>query len=218
MRKLSLFLALLLLAIIAATCIAWTNRENILAHFLSRQLHVPVTIRSLDIGKTSAGMTRIWIGNPVHSKTTTSFAAEAVNTQATLDQILGDPLMIEEVDISNIFVGIEFYDAKGEDSNWKRILSKEKKRKKSRDYLIRTLILRNLTVEVIKADGKVKRYPTIPQMEFHNISSATGFPVDEIEKAIFDLMLKNLFQRLQLDQLFKSFVPNLPFPFTKPGS
>ncbi len=213
MRKFSLFLALVLLAMVAAACIAWTNRENILAHFLSRGLHVPVTIRSLDINKTSAAISRLWIGNPAHSKTTTAFAAEAVNIQATLDQILANPLIIEEIEISNISVGIEFYDEKGADSNWKRILNEDKKKAKSRDYLIHTLILRNLIVEVVQANGKVKRYPTIPQMEFHNIGSATGFPIDEIEKAIFDLMMKNLFQKLQLDQLFKTFVPNLPLPF-----
>ena len=63
-----------------------------------------------------------------------------------------------------------------------------------------------------KADGSFKRYPTIPRMEFHNISSETGFPISEIEKAIFDLVMKDLFRKLQLDQLLRTIDPlkNLP--------
>ena len=212
MRKFSLFAALFLLAVGVASCIAWTNRENILAHFLSRQLHVPVSLRSLDITKRSADMTKLWIGNPPRSKTSAAFSAETVKIETSLDDLLGDPLLIEEIQIDDIFVGIEFYDPKGADSNWNHILQKETQKPVSHNYLIRTLILRNLTVEVTQVDGKVKRYPRIPQMEFHNISSDTGIPIDEIEKAIFNLMMKNLFQKLPINQLFQNYLPNWFMP------
>jgi hypothetical protein len=213
MRKFSLFLSLALLCLAVAIGITWTNRENILAHFMSRQLRVPVSIRTLDISKTSAEITRMWIGNFPKSQTATSFTAETLRLDATLDQIFGNPVTIEQIDINDIFVGIEFYDAKGNDSNWGRILNENRQKKShSREYLIRTLILRNLTVELTQANGKVKRYPTIKQMEFHNISSASGFPVEEIEKAIFDMMMKDIFKKFQLDQLFKTIIP-VPIPF-----
>lgn len=213
MRKFSLFLSLALLCLAVAIGITWTNRENILAHFMSRQLRVPVSIRTLDISKTSAEITRMWIGNFPKSQTSTSFTAETLRLDATLDQIFGNPVTIEQIDINDIFVGIEFYDANGNDNNWGRILHENgQKKRHSREYLIRTLILRNLTVELTQANGKVKRYPTIKQMEFHNISSASGFPVEEIEKAIFEMMMKDIFKKLQLDQLFKTILP-LPIPF-----
>jgi len=216
MRKFSLFSALALLCLGIGIALTWTNRENILAHFMSRQLRVPVSIRSLDIGTSSAEISRMWIGNFPNSQTSTSFAAETLLLLAKLDQFFANPVTFEEISIDNIFVGIEFYDAKGEDSNWSRILEKNKQKKSApRDYLIRTLLLRNLTVEVTQADGKVKRYPTIKQMEFHNISSETGFPVDEIEKAIFDLMMKDLFKKLQLDRIFDTIRP-LPLPMYHP--
>lgn len=180
---------------------------------MSRQLRVPVSIRTLDISKTSAGITRMWIGNFPKSQTSTSFTAETLRLDATLDQIFGNPVTIEHIDINDIFVGIEFYDANGNDNNWGRILHENgQKKSHSREYLIRTLILRNLTVELTQANGKVKRYPTIKQMEFHNISSASGFPVEEIEKAIFEMMMKDIFKKLQLDQIFKTLLP-LPIPF-----
>jgi hypothetical protein len=212
MRKFLLFLVLAVLCLAIAVAVAWTNRENILAHFMSRQLHVPVSIRALEITKTSAEISRLWIGNFPHSQTSTSFTAESLKLEANLEQVVENPVTIEEIDIDNIFVGIEFYDAAGNDSNWSRMLQENgQKKKNSRDYLIRTLMLRNLTVEVTQADGKVKRYPTIKQMEFHNISSATGFPIEKIEKAIFNLMMQDLFKNLQIDQLFKAINP-LPLP------
>jgi hypothetical protein len=213
MRKLFLFLILAALSLSVAAAIAWKTRENILAHFLSRQLHVPVTIRSLEISKQSADVSHLWIGNFPKSRSTTSFTCENLTLQASTDQIFGNLVTIESIDLDKIFVGIEFYDAQGTDSNWKRMLEeKGEKKKSSKDYLIKTLHLRNLTVEVTQADGTVKRYPTIKEMEFHNISSETGFPVERIEKAIFDLMMKDLFKKLQLDQLFKSLSP-VPIPF-----
>jgi hypothetical protein len=215
MRKTTIFLALAVLCLVVALGITWTNRENILAHFISRQLHVPVSIRSLEIRKSSAEISRIWIGNFPHSQTPTSFTAESITLDANWDQIFGNPVTIEEIDIDNIFVGIEFYDAGGDDNNWSRILHENGQKKKNpKDYLIRTLILRNLTVELTQANGKVKRYPTIQRMEFHNISSEAGFPVEEIEKAIFDLMMKDIFKKFNLKQLFKNINP-VPLPFLK---
>lgn len=204
MRKFFLVLGLVLIGILIAAYVAWVNKENIAAHFLSRQLHVPVTIRALNISKKEADISRLWIGNPPHSKTSTSFSAETISIYSNLDQVLGDPLIIDEIDISNIYVGVEYYE--GDETNWTYILENSNETKEvNRDYLIRTLILENLTVEVMQADGKIIRYPTIQRMEFHNISSETGFPIEEIEKAIFNMMMQDLFKRV-----LKQFPSNLP--------
>ncbi|MDE3055537.1 MAG: hypothetical protein KGI80_02420 [Verrucomicrobiota bacterium] len=211
MKKFSLFSALVLIVIIAAALLVWTNRENILAHFLARSLHVSVSLHSLEIDKHEATLDRLWIGNPPHSQTTTSFAAETSSIRAASGALFENPIVIEEIEIDNIFVGIEFYDAKGTESNWKTILNEDNPTTISRDYLIKTLILRNLTVEVTEVNGEIKRYPTIPEMEFHNINSSTGFPIDEIEKAIFNLMMKKIFQSLPLQDLLKTAFPPLWF-------
>ena len=84
------------------------------------------------------------------------------------------------------------------------------------DYLIKKLILTHLTVELVQANGKVQRFPTIQRMEFHNISSETGFPIDEIEKAIFKMMMQELMQKFNLDDLlnpFKAVPENSPLKY-----
>ena len=45
-------------------------------------------------------------------------------------------------------------------------------------------------------------------MEFHNISSESGFPIAEIEKAIFKLVMQDIFK--QFDLLQKLPLQNVP--------
>lgn len=216
MKKILIAVATIVLAVVAMSALAWMNRENILAHFLSRHLRVPVRMQTLDLSKHGAYVSSLWIGTPPKSHSSTSFASKTLDIQAPLKQILSDPLIIDSIEIADIFVGIEFYDKKKQKSNWDYILQEKKKPKSSKNYLIRTLVLKNLTVEVTQSDGKIKRYPTIKRMEFHNISNETGFPVEDIEKAIFNLMLQDLFQKLPIDQIFNTINPYLPIPLNMP--
>lgn len=211
MRRFLLFFLLILATLSIVALLAWTNKKTLLTHYLSNQLHTSVSIQSFDVGKTEIELSQIHITNPRPSKTPTAFTADNLLIQASVSEILSTPLIIEEIDIDQIFVGIEFYNQTGDDNNWSRMLGDQKKEvKNSRPYLIRTLILRNLTVELTKADGQTKRYPVIQKMEFHNISNETGFPIEEIQKAIFKLMLQDLFKQLNLGDLFQGLLPNVP--------
>lgn len=193
--------ALVLLLCIAALFFAWTMTTQIVAHMIGKQLHVSASIESFNFSSTRASIQGLQIGTPPKSRTKTSFAAQNVTVDSTFSQITGNPLIIDEIDLNTIFVGVEFYDGSGKDNNWSRMLAQEETKHSQKGYLIRTLILTNLTVQVTKADGSTKRYPTIARMEFHNISSETGLPLDQIEKAIFQLVLKELFQKLDLNQI-----------------
>jgi hypothetical protein len=211
MRKCIFALLLLALTLFIAAALAWSNKKAILTHLLSKQLHTAVSIESFDLNRTGMNLSNLWIGNPSPSKTQTAFTAQNFAIETTVDQVLATPLIIDEIAIRNIFVGIEFYNQKGDDNNWARMMgTQHKKVEKPRPYLIRHLVLTNLTVEVTKKDGSTKRYPTIAKMEFYNISDETGFPIEEIQKAIFKLMLQDLFKQLNLDQLFQGLFPNAP--------
>lgn len=207
MRKILLVLLLIIFGALIASWIAWENKARLAAHYISNHLHVPVSIQTLDIEENQIDLTNLWIGTPFRSHTSTSFSAETVEIDTNIRQALDNPLIIDRIDIANIFVGLEYYE--NGQTNWDYMLnspSEKSGEKKGRDYLIRTLVLENLTVEVTQANGQKKRYPTIPRMEFHNISSETGFPIKEIEKAIFNLMMKDILQKFNL---FKQ-LPNLP--------
>lgn len=196
MRKFIKIILALILILVAVSWIAWGTKTQILARYLSGHLRVPVTIGSFELTKTQIDISSLWMGTPLRSKTSTSFTAETIEIDTELSQFMSDPLIIDRIEITNIFVGLEYY-ANGE-TNWSLMLKAPDRPKKERDYLIRTLVLENLTIEVTQANGQKKRYPTLARMEFHDISSDTGFPISEIEKAIFNQMIKNLLDKFNL--------------------
>jgi uncharacterized protein involved in outer membrane biogenesis len=213
MKKFTLFISLLFFALGVTTFIAWKNKENVLAHFLSKQLRVPLSLGSLEIHQNQIAMSDLWIGNPHHSKTNTSFSAQTLSLNMQPGSLLSDPLIIPSIDINDAFIGLEYYNAKGTKSNWDYILQEPLKMKSSRKYLIKTLTLRNLNVEVTQSNGVTVRYPTIKEITLYNISDESGFPIEEIQKAIFKLVLKEIFKKLPLDQLFKNLPLQIPSPF-----
>ena len=199
MKKMLGVIAILMIALLTIVCLSWIAKTSLAAHFISNHLKVPVTIQTLDLTKTHIDLSHLWIGTPSRSRTSTSFTAETIEIDTELYHILDNPLIIDEIDIATIFVGLEYYE--NGSTNWTHMLgdsSPTPGKNTGRDYLIRTLILENLTVEVTQANGQKKRYPTIARMEFHNISSETGFPIQEIEKAIFKLMMKNIMDKFNL--------------------
>jgi hypothetical protein len=201
MRKLLGIAGLVIALCIAGIIVAWGAKAQIVSHYIGKQLGVSASIQQLDLSSTRAWIDRLWIGTPAGSRMQTSFAAQQMAVESKISQVLGDPLVIDTIALDNIFVGVELYSTDNKDNNWARMLGKPSKEQKGRKYLIRTLVLTNLTVQVMKPDGSLKQYPTIPRMEFHNISSDTGLPLSEIEREIFRLVLKDLFQKIDLNQI-----------------
>lgn len=209
MRKFFSFLFSFVLIIAIAILLVWFNRASLASALLRRHLGVPVRIESLDLSKTQATIHNLSIGNPKNYRNPTAFTARVIEIDSTLHQIRSDPLVIDAIKMEDLLVDIEHAKDSGE-TNWSQILQENSKKKSSRHYLIKTLTLKNLTVQVTFPDGSIRRYPTIEYMEFHNISEATGFPLNEIEKAIFNQVMKELFKKFDILKLFKQLLPGLP--------
>ena len=209
-------LVFLILLISALALACWWGRATVAAYLIQRNLGAPVSIESLELTPTNASFSRLWIGNPSGFKDPTAFTAGSIEVDATYTQIMGDPLTIDRILMSDLNIYLE--NGKNGDTNWSKILEHSgSKSSSNKHYLIKTLTLKNLTVQVIQPNGQIKRYPTIASMEFYNISDQTGFPINEIEKAIFNQVLKNLYQQLDLQNTLKqiipkgTYIPNIPF-------
>jgi uncharacterized protein involved in outer membrane biogenesis len=215
MKKLFLALIALIVILCVLGAIAWTRRASIAAQLIQRKVDVPVSIGSLDFHANGAQINDYQMGNPRGFRSPNSFTANQIAITATLQELKADPLTIEEIDMSDLLVTLE--SKRDGSTNWDEITAPPSRKpgEKSRHYLIKVLVLRNLTVQAIKPDGSKKVYPTIPQMVFYNISDETGFPVSEIEKAIFNLMMKDLFRQLDLKNQLLPLIPGgktiLPF-------
>lgn len=216
------FLLIILLCI--GVFFAWSNRTSLVSKFLSKHLHVSVTIDSIDLDQNALFFKSFWIGNPPNSRTNTAFSSKSIEIEGTAKNLLQEVLTIDLIEFKDIFLGLEYYDKSESASNWSVILSGPAKKNTTHKYLIRNLVLRNLQVSVTDATGKTTQYPLLKRIELHNISDETGFPVEEIEKALFQAVLKNIIKQFGLKNLFNSatqqWVPgairSLPFVPKKP--
>lgn len=220
MRKILLTLVLAICVLTILGLLAWANRTRIAAHYLSKGLNgAPVSIGKMEYKKDTLYVDNFLIGNLRPARTKTAFSAKELDVEATLKDIRGEVMTIEDIEINNILLNIEYLNESKSRTNWDLIMQNDKRGKVSdRKYLIKNLTLKNLTIVVIEKNGKVTRYPTLSRMQFSNISDETGFPIEDIEKAIFDIMLKRVIQEyglkiLQdtLDQVIPQFAPNFPF-------
>lgn len=220
MKKALSFPLVILAGLLLSAFVAWANKTHIVANFLSQELHVPIAIRSVHLNRDLAILSRITAGNPPRSKSKSSFSASQVQINTTWRKLVSNPLLIEEIKIDDIFISVELYNQDGTDNNWSHILRKNKNnQKKIKPYLIKRLTLNNITVELVHANGTIKRYPPIEQMIFADISSESGFPAGELEKALFRIMMQDIFQRFNLNQLLQTIGPfdyipgGIPLPF-----
>lgn len=216
MKKLFLILILTILGFLISGTVGWFFRARVLSHLITQELKIPAAIGSIELFKGGSKIVDLWLGTPRHSHSKTSLLVETININASKKTLFSDPVTIEKIDFDNVFIGVEFYDSTGEKNNWTNLAGPRKAppKKVHKDYLVKTLSIKHLVVEVTKPNGSVKRYPMIDEMTLNNISSTSGFPIREIERAILNQIIKDVFQKLNLDQLLKSIDP---FQYT-PGS
>ena len=213
-KKILLILLALLIILSIIGAVAWTRRASIAAEFIHRSTGVPASIGTLDLSSSGAQIENFKLGNPPGFRSSNSFKAETISIATTWKELTADPLTINQINMDNLTITVE--SKKDGTTNWDQITApKHKTTEKSRHYLIKVLVMNNLTVQAVKPDGTKKVYPPIPQLVFYNISDETGFPVEEIEKAIFNLMMQNLFQQLDLKNQLLPLIPGgkniLPF-------
>ena len=208
MKKLFILLPSFILLLIIIVIIGWFNIPNILAYILSNKFNVTVTIGNVNISKNNLLIKELSIKNPKGSKTNTAFYSKEIDIRTTLKNLKSEELTIKSLNFNNNIIGIEFYNKTGKDNNWNRILkSKNSKNKIKRKYLIKKLILNNLTVILTKENSQKQTFPTIEKLEFYNISDETGFPIEEIEKAIAQTIIKSIFEKYNLLNLLKELSP-----------
>ncbi len=215
MKKAIIIPLSIILILIIACIILWTNRENIVAHYISKSLNnTPVSIKKIKYKNQIFMIRDLFIGNPRGSKTKTAFSSKTIDIDASYKALRAKNMVIESIELSDIFIGIEMYNESGSQNNWSKILKKDpsKKDTEGRHYLIKKLTLRNLTIVVTDSQGRQTRYPSLDHMVFYNISDKTGFPIEEIEKAIFNLVLQQVMKEYGLEFLQKTLKKFLPLP------
>ncbi|NGX32127.1 MAG: hypothetical protein K1060chlam4_00168 [Candidatus Anoxychlamydiales bacterium] len=185
--------------------VIWFNIPNIVAHMLTKEFNVPVSVQNVTITKKHLKIDDLNIGTPKGSKTDSSFFSKKIDVRSSLSQVRAETLTIDSFTLTNNIIGVEFYNSSGSSNNWTTLMNTPSKSKKEtkKKYLIKKLTLNNITVVLTKENGQKQTFPTIEKLEFYNITDETGFPIDEIEKAIAQAILKSVFEKYNLLHLLE---------------
>ena len=229
----------IILAAVIVSFIFWSRVPDILANNLSKKMKVSVEIDSIGLGWGKIDLKKIQIGNPSGSILAKAFSCNEIDVLAPFTNYLSQNIVIDEIDVNDVYLGLEFDSASGTTGNWTTIMgnlnaspdssaatSKGKKKRKeqpapagasssSRTVLIHRLVLTNIDVDVVyrKDGGKVKRLPRIPRIELTEISSEGGLPMNQIMNSVLGEMLKQVFLKENLKNMMQDLMdnPNIPF-------
>ena len=227
---------LIIVVLVAAVIVGfifWSRVPDIVANNLSKKLKVAVQIDSFGLGWGKIDAKKIQIGNPHGSILAKAFTCDEIDFLAPFTNYLKKRMIIDEIDLQNVYLGLEFDSASGTTGNWTRIMgnlensmgknaaagAQGKGKKKpapdgsTRSVLIHRIVLTNIDVDVVyrKEGGKVKRLPRIPRIELKEVSSEGGLPTDQILDSVLGEMLKQVFLKENLKNMMQDLM-NAPSP------
>lgn len=204
---------LLISVIVISVCIiiTWIHLPRAISILLSHDFKTPVKVEDVNFKKDQINFSNFSIKTK-KGQIKEAFHAETISINAKLKELISSKRTIESIIIKDIQIALEYYNKSGSENNWSELIKTNTKSKKKGSYLIKKVVLKNLTVTVYTKDGRKKRYPTIENLEVYNITEESGFPIDKIEQAIFKEVLKSIFQKLNLKELIKSLNPTKIVP------
>jgi hypothetical protein len=202
---------LLLVALIAAAIIAsifWSRLPDILATHLSNQLKVAVSIDRLKASWNTIDIFKVRIANLPKSLLSNAFTCQQISLHSPLSHYVQERVIIDEIDLNTVYLGLEFDSASGTNGNWTALMNNMQvstATSSSRSLLIRKVVLTDIDVDVVyrQNGSKVTRLPRIPRMELTNITSEGGIPGEQIMNSVLGEMLKQVFLKQNLKNMFQ---------------
>jgi uncharacterized protein involved in outer membrane biogenesis len=213
----------IILAAVVVGFVFWSRVPDMLANNLSKKMLVSVKIDSMGLGWGKIDLNKIEIGNPPNSSLAKAFACNEIDVFAPFHNYMSKNIVINEIDLKDVYLGLEFDSASGATGNWTRIMGniqsrmqQEAQTSSDRTVLIHRLILTNIDVDVYyrKEGGKVKRLPRIDRIELTEISSEGGLPMDQIMSSVLGQMLQQVFLKQNLQNMMQNLL-NAPNPLKK---
>ena len=210
MRWLSIFLVLII-AIAVVIYMGWGKLPSMLSTHLTQMMGVKVTIERVGIGFESVSVYDFSIDNVKGGILKKALTTKEIDVRAPFTHYMKDEIIIDEIAIDGIYLGLEFNNAKGIDGNWTELMKTlqdktagAQAQEKKRSLLVKKVILTNIETDLVYRDnGKVQHLPRIDRMELNNISSAGGFPVDQLMNSVLGQMLKQVFIRQNLKDMLQ---------------
>ena len=189
----------------------YNNLPKITSSLLSRKCGFPVTIQELEINRKEIKAQNFSIFNLTPSPHDPALSCSELKITTTFKQVFGNTLTIDRIWLKNTGLNIQFFDAARQKNNFLQLFNAKKTKTskskgKSKPYLIKKIVLQEINVKLIFADGKTREV-TIPELVFTNITDKSGFPIEDLEKAILHAIIRSVFDKLGLKNLLKTLSP-----------
>ncbi len=223
MRKLAKgILGIILLCLLGGTIslfLLWSRMPDIIASNLSKRLEVDVEIGDMKLSPHALKVEQFVIHNPIGFKLPKAFSAQKIEIQAPLAHYFYNHIQIDQIIVSNIYIGLEFDSPQSTRGNWSTLLTnaqnaqeESKKWASDKTILIKRLLLTNIRAELLyQTDGKIRRLKSIPQIELTDISSEGGDVGDQLLNSALGEAVKQIFIKENLkdllDRVMKPVVP-----------
>ncbi len=188
----------------------WSRLPDMIASKLSKRLQVGVEIGDMSLSPNSIGVQRFTIDNPPRYKLPKAFSAQKIDIEAPLTRYIKNDIVIEQILVSDVYIGLEFESIKSTKGNWSTILAnaesaqeESSKTASEKTVFIKRLLLTNIQVDLYyQNESKVRKLKTIPQIELTNISSKGGNISDQIMNSALGQAVKEVFVQENLKDIF----------------
>ncbi|OGN56420.1 MAG: hypothetical protein A3D96_05050 [Chlamydiae bacterium RIFCSPHIGHO2_12_FULL_44_59] len=167
----------------------WLIKAPIMSSYFTKKLGVPITMRTISMWPSISTIRYFRIANPHGFPSKAAFEVQKISIHYSWGRLTSQPSVIDLIEMQDVELTVNLRNLTGSDNNWAAIgAAMPKSRVSRREFIIRKLILRNMTVKVtgkLPATLGVAGTQHFDQMEFENISSKEGFPTKELVRRIF---------------------------------
>jgi hypothetical protein len=214
----TIIIILIIVAIIVGLFFFGMSRApDIIANNVSKKLGVPTSIGSFRFSSSEIELGDVTIGNPSGYSLPKAFSAREMEFEAPVSTYFSNDIKIDEIEVSDIYLGLEFDSAENADGNWTTIFKnlKEHSRldeKGGKKVFIKRLVFNNIQTELLfrSEGGAPRKLPLIRQIVLTNISTEGGFPTDQVMATVLGQMLKQVFLEHNLNNMIRELFLDSP--------
>jgi len=228
MKFMRVCLYIIVVAVLAAI-IGWNVAPSVIGSTLSKKMGVDVKIGDFDLTTKQMRVDFVQIGNPKGSTLPKALSVDEIRVNAPLTNYMKDAIVIDEVILDDVYLSLEIATPASIAGNWGKIIDNmnkssgpsepetKSKDEKGTSVLIKKLILTNVNVEVVNGlmGNSVTKLDTIKRLEFDNVSSDSGVPIEQIIALIMAQTVKGSVGSI-LEKVIptpKGLLEKIPVPF-----
>lgn len=204
-------LAGMLLAITVIALMGWNCVPDLTANQLSKKMQVNVEIGKITGDLNKIIVDKIEIDNPENSMLSQAFTCNKITLNAALSNYLKEDVVIEEIDLEDVYFDFEFDKARGEKGNWSTIMhnvldtqeeleneaaSTSEPGDDTRSVLIKNLVLINVRTDLVyRNKDKAESLPPIDRIVIKDLKSEGGPVINQIIKLVLGQSIKAVFKK-----------------------